>query len=80
MATRAASYGETEKRCSRCLDWWPNDLEFYHRDARQKDGLTTWCRACWSEHQGERRAVARSTSATRGTAGDPTSVSTSEAA
>ena len=40
---------DPEKQCKRCSDWWPNDLEFYHRDRKRTDGLTAWCKACWSE-------------------------------
>ena len=35
-----------EKKCTRCGEWWPNDLEFFPRCARNKGGLDTFCRAC----------------------------------
>ena len=51
---------DDEKQCSKCLDWWPKDSEFYHREAKITGGLAMWCKACWSEYRAARR--------TRGTA------------
>lgn len=40
---RVTELGE-EKRCKRCLDWWPNDDEFFSRRDRRD-----YCRACAQE-------------------------------
>ncbi len=40
--------GVLEKRCSRCKDYWPADLEFFYR-AHKGDGLHTYCKACYVE-------------------------------
>jgi hypothetical protein len=37
------------KLCPKCREWWPADTEFYFPD-RARNGLQSWCRACWSEH------------------------------
>ena len=46
-----------EKKCQRCGEWWPDDPEFYgpilgFRGKRLRD---TWCKACRTEYQKERR-------------------------
>lgn len=44
-----------EKRCPKCCEWWPADGEFY--GTRPDTGyLRSWCRACESEADAERRA------------------------
>ena len=35
----------TEKRCTRCGDWWPDDIDFFYSNGH--DGLMTECRACY---------------------------------
>ena len=42
------------KRCTRCLEWWP--LEEYNHSARSKDGLTSWCKVCFTEWRREHNA------------------------
>ncbi len=37
------------KTCSRCHT--PKDLNAFGKDARKKDGLTIWCRACIAEYK-----------------------------
>jgi hypothetical protein len=45
-----------EMQCSRCLEWWPADREFFNRDAGGLLGLYSWCRACVYENRaGERK-------------------------
>ena len=53
----------TQKSCGRCATadpgtlppdegpgtWWPPDTEFFYFSGR--DGLTSWCKACWTEYQ-----------------------------
>jgi hypothetical protein len=38
-----------QKQCAHCLDWWPCDAEFFYRDNARKDGLNSYCKACWDE-------------------------------
>jgi hypothetical protein len=35
-----------EKRCTKCGEYWPADLEFF---SRKQNGLHSWCRACLRE-------------------------------
>ena len=44
------------KRCAKCLDWWPNDDEFYHRSGRT---WRTTCKACHNERQQIRHQMSR---------------------
>lgn len=44
----------TERYCSRCNDWWPEDIEFFQR---KRGGWHCWCRACFNEARAERRAA-----------------------
>ena len=46
-----------QKQCAKCLDWWPNDSEFYHREPRRPDGTSRWCKACFNAYQTMRRRV-----------------------
>lgn len=41
--------GEFHKKCGRCNDYWPADLEFFYSAGgqRSKDGLHNWCKACY---------------------------------
>jgi len=44
----------TERRCSRCTEWWPADGEFFNKG--QGNTLQSWCRACMSEARKARQA------------------------
>lgn len=52
MLSYVEDYEQIEKRCSKCGDWWPADLEFFHRS--NGNGLNSWCKACCSERKAER--------------------------
>lgn len=40
----------TEKRCSKCREWWPADLEFFHANPNGGHlGLNYQCKACYEE-------------------------------
>lgn len=40
---------EQEKLCTKCLEYWPADTEFFFRQASSRDGLSNGCKACYSE-------------------------------
>jgi hypothetical protein len=51
-----------EKRCSKCLCFWPMDTEYWF-PSKTPDGLFPWCRACyigqrWPERGAPERAIA----------------------
>lgn len=37
------------KRCSRCKEYWPADLEFFFSAPSKTDGIFDWCKACYLE-------------------------------
>lgn len=39
-------YGQTERQCNCCLEWWPNDKEFFSNNNHGK--LSTICRDCFN--------------------------------
>lgn len=39
---------ELYKRCSKCLDYWPADTEFFF-SVKEGDGLHCQCKACYHE-------------------------------
>jgi hypothetical protein len=41
--------GELEKRCARCMDYWPADEEFFYTGRAYPDGLHCFCKACYVE-------------------------------
>lgn len=41
--------GMLEKRCGRCGEYWPADLEFFYPHRQCSCGLHTYCRACFLE-------------------------------
>lgn len=47
---RIDATGCIEKRCAKCRDYWPADLEFFY-SATTVDGLNEWCKACYIEHR-----------------------------
>ena len=44
-----------EKRCSRCSQFFPVDVDFWHHDKNSRDGLLGWCRACESARARDKR-------------------------
>lgn len=56
-AVRRDSIDGPERRCSRCHEWWPEDIEFYNRHARST--WQCWCKACSAEVRATRRKAAR---------------------
>lgn len=56
MRQRLAPEGP-ERLCSRCKEWWPEDLEFFNRHARDK--WQPWCKACTNEARAEARKKAK---------------------
>lgn len=40
---------EAEKFCRRCRECWPATAEFWRKDPKRADGLTTTCKACLGE-------------------------------
>lgn len=43
-----------DKRCARCGE--VKSVLHYNREARKKDGMSAWCKACKSRDQSRRRA------------------------
>jgi hypothetical protein len=41
--------GQLEKRCGRCQEWWPADLEFFYPKKDGPAGLHSLCKACYGE-------------------------------
>lgn len=39
----------TERRCSHCQEWWPEDGEFFNRYG--PTSWQAWCKACCSERR-----------------------------
>lgn len=61
MNFRSRPYAE-EKQCTRCLEWWPCDAEFYRFDLRggtdkRKGRWASWCHACETEAKQARKAA-----------------------
>lgn len=38
-----------QKRCPKCREEWPHDLEFFYPNKGKASGLSSWCRACICE-------------------------------
>lgn len=51
MNVRTNFLGETEKRCSKCGDWWPADNEFFSYYNKSIGKLNSWCKACSLEYR-----------------------------
>lgn len=54
----------SEKFCTRCMEWWPADLEFFYSDPGGAAGLNHCCKACyreWKAANDVKKAVRRST-------------------
>lgn len=48
---RMDEFGNLEKRCARCKEYWPADTEFFYATRSTQDGLHNWCRACYVENR-----------------------------
>ena len=44
-----------ERRCPKCAEYWPADLEFFHSAPRSGGGLSSWCKACYADDRNARR-------------------------
>lgn len=53
------------KFCKRCNEDWPADKEFFFKDASCRDGLSPYCRACFSEMPSMIRKAEQRTRPTR---------------
>lgn len=40
-----------EKFCTRCVEWWPADTDFFFSDPEGQAGLFYCCKACYREWQ-----------------------------
>ena len=47
--------GELEKRCGRCHEWLPADLEFFGSQPDETLGLSSHCRVCITERFAAKR-------------------------
>lgn len=58
-----------ERRCPRCDEWWPADMEFFYSDKGNPSSLSDWCKACYADYRSEaaakRDAAIRQRAATR---------------
>lgn len=54
MTTRAGKVREalegTEKFCTKCVEWWPADGEFWYPSKEGVLGLWYCCKACYKEN------------------------------
>jgi len=41
----------SKKRCTKCKDKFPPDADHFHKNKRNKDGLSNWCKKCNTEYQ-----------------------------
>lgn len=57
LPTRINEDGEVEKLCGHCLEYWPFDDEFFHRNG--SGNLSSPCKACRVEITNESRAKRR---------------------
>ena len=60
-AARITTELGTERRCTRCGDWWPEDADFFPARADRRGAFLSWCRACTYErrtHYDHRRRTA----------------------
>lgn len=46
-----------EKLCTRCMEWWPADGEFFHSDPTGAAGLFFCCKACYWERKLAKKAA-----------------------
>ena len=46
--------GVIERQCTKCLEWWPADSEFYKKNDRGT-GLLTHCIGCRRDYWRERQ-------------------------
>lgn len=42
---------EPERACTCCGEFWPLDGEFWYRDAKNREGFSTQCKACLVEKE-----------------------------
>ena len=49
----------TEKRCTRCHDWWPADTDFFNRKGSGLNGLRSECKACQADYVNALRLARR---------------------
>lgn len=47
--TRVNDWGETEKQCGKCGEWWPMTKEFFEQNPRNHH-FKSPCKACKYEH------------------------------
>ena len=48
---RIDEFGETERYCRRCVEWWPDDAEFWYLHGTGKQ----MCKACQKERMRKRK-------------------------
>ena len=46
---RRADDGALEKRCAHCRDYFPADNQFFYANRAIRDGLHSYCKACFLE-------------------------------
>jgi hypothetical protein len=52
-----------EKQCTRCMDFWPADTEFFYLSGPRSDRrLHSWCIACFLEYGTARKVKGRAVS------------------
>lgn len=56
MKATTTKTSAVEKTCTRCLEQWPADTEFFYREPRNTDGLTGECIACKASYDSCRNA------------------------
>lgn len=53
---RTAELGK-EKLCTKCMEWWPADGEFFHPDKGGIGGLFYCCKACYHDMKDLRKRL-----------------------
>ena len=47
---------ELEVKCSKCEEFLPCDLEFFHYQVKAIKKLSSWCKFCYMENRNSRRS------------------------
>ncbi len=48
-----------EKFCTRCVEWWPADTEFFFSDPEGQAALSYCCKACYREWKASTKTKSR---------------------
>jgi hypothetical protein len=60
MTAGGVAEAQAMKTCTGCKIEKPATAEFFNKDAKRRDGLNYWCKACWSEYRKAYRQTPKS--------------------